>query len=77
MIKTTYSFQFGFRQHCSTFCALLSLTVAIMKALDNANFACGIFVDLQKAFETVDHSILLSKLCHHRIRGFENGLNHI
>ena len=33
-----------------------------MKALDDGNFGCGIFVDLQKAFGTVDHSILLSKL---------------
>ena len=43
-----------------------------MKAFDDGNFACGIFVDLQKAFDTVDHSILLSKLCHYEIRGFAN-----
>ena len=29
-----------------------------MKALDEGNFACGIFVDLEKAFDTVDHNIL-------------------
>ena len=40
-----------------------------MKALDDDNFACGIFVDLQKAFCTADPSILLSKLCKYRIRG--------
>ena len=39
-----------------------------MKALDDGNFACGIFIDLQKAFDTVDHSILLRKLCHYGIR---------
>ena len=38
-----------------------------MKALDDGNFACGIFVDLQKAFDSVDHNILLSKLSHHGI----------
>ena len=67
-----YSLQFGFRQHYSTSYALLNLTEAIMKALDDGNFACGIFVDLQKAFDTVDHSILLSKLYHYRIRGLAN-----
>ena len=37
-----------------------------MKALGNGNFACGIFVVLQKAFDAVDHSTLLSsKLCHY------------
>ena len=39
-----YSLQFGFRQHYSTSYALLNLTEAIMKALDDGNFACGIFV---------------------------------
>ena len=40
-----------------------------MKAFGDGNLACGIFVDLQKAFDTMDHSILLSKLCHYRIHG--------
>ena len=43
-----------------------------MKALDDGNFACGIFVVLQKAFNTVDHSILLSKLCQYGIHGLAN-----
>ena len=59
-----YSLQFGFRQHYSASYALLNLTKAKMKALDDSNFACGNFVGLQVAFDTVDHSILLSKLCH-------------
>ena len=50
-----YSLQFDFRQHYSTSYALLNLAKAIMKALDGGNFACGIFVELQKAFDTVDH----------------------
>ena len=67
-----YSLQFGFRQHYSTSHALLNLTEAIMKALDDGNVASGIFVDLHKAFDTVDHSILLSKFCHYGIRGLTN-----
>ena len=57
--------QFGFRQHYSTSYALLNLSESIMKALDEGNFACGIFVDLEKAFDTVDHNILLKKLDHY------------
>ena len=41
----------------------------IMDALDKGEFACGVFVDLQKAFDTVDHKILLKKLCHYGVRG--------
>ena len=43
-----------------------------MNALDDGNFACSISVDLQKAFDTVDHSILLSKLGHYGIRRLAN-----
>ena len=67
-----YELQFGFRENHSTIHALLSLTENIREALDNNNFACGIFIDLQKAFDTVDHSILLTKLHHYGIRGITN-----
>ena len=43
-----------------------------MKAVVDGKFACGIFVDLHKAFDTVDHSILLSKLFHYGICGLTN-----
>ena len=54
-----YELQFDFIKNHSTNYALLSLTENIREALDGNNFACGIFIDLQKALDTVDHDLLL------------------
>ena len=67
-----YLLQFGFRQQYSSFHALISLTEDIRKNLEKGNIGCGIFVDLQKAFDTVEHDILLTKLEHYGIRGIAN-----
>ena len=56
-----YSLQFGFRQKYSTVHALISLTGNIRKNLDEGNIGCCIFVNLQKAFDTVDHDIFFIK----------------
>ena len=64
-----YSLQFGFQENHSIDHALVSLTEAIRNTLDNKRFGCGIFIDLQKAFDTVNHEILLSKLEHYGVRG--------
>ena len=67
-----YDLQFGFRAKHSTSHALVNITEKIREALDAGNFACGIFIDLQKAFDTVDHGILIEKLNYYGVRGTPN-----
>lgn len=64
-----YKYQFGFRKNHSTSLALLEVVDACYKNLDNNNKILGIYFDLQKAFDTCDHQILLHKLYHVGIRG--------
>ena len=56
----------------STSHALIHLTDKVREQLDRGNFACGEFVDLQNAFDTVDHGILIQKFNHYGIRGEAN-----
>ena len=69
LINTT---QFGFRSKHSTEHALISLIETIKKYLDDGEIVCGVFIDLQKAFDTVNHEILLEKLKHYGIRSKHN-----
>ena len=66
--KCLFNYQFGFRNHHSSNHTLISITEKIRKALDEGKFACGVFLDFQKAFDTVNHKILISKLEHYGIR---------
>jgi len=61
--------QFGFRRNLSTNYALYETTQYIYENLDNKQHVFGIFLDIKKAFDSVDHNILLDKLYHCGIRG--------
>ena len=52
-------YQFGFRNNHSTYMALVILLENLRNALDNGECAIGIFLDFQKAFDTVDHCIFI------------------
>ena len=70
--KLFFKEQLGFTKSHSKSHALISLTDLIKEYLDNDYFVCGVFIDLQKAFDTVNHEILLVKLDFYGIRGLAN-----
>ena len=61
--------QYGFRENRSTELAIIELVDRITKAIDKGEYTIGIFLDLSKAFDTIDHKILIQKLDHNGIRG--------
>ena len=66
--------QFGFRENYSTSLATAHLHELVINELDKNNSICALFLDLAKAFDTVNHNILLFKLEQYGIRGFANDL---
>ena len=67
--KVLFLNQFGFRKRHSTAHSLIEITEVIKESIDKGKYGCGIFIDLKKAFDTVNHQILLTKLEHYGIRG--------
>ena len=63
-----YSKQFGFQKGRSTEHAILQLTNQILQSFNQDKFTIGVFIDLSKAFDTVDHSILLKKLSFYGVK---------
>ena len=78
--KLLYSSQYGYRKFHSTESACLELTDSIAHQLDEGNTPFCLFLDLSKAFDTLDHSILLNKLSHYgvpnaNLKWFDNYLS--
>ena len=67
--KLLYDYQFGFQKGKSTYMAMVMLIDKISDALDRGDCVIGVFLDFSKAFDTVDHKILLQKL---KIYGIKN-----
>ena len=70
--KILYVNQYGFRRGFSTTLALIDVIDTLKQALDRQEYAIGIFLDLEKAFDTICHAILLTKLEHYGFRGHVN-----
>ena len=64
-----YKSHYQFREAHSTGLTLMELIEAITSNLDNHLVTTGVFINLKKAFDTIDRSIFIKKLCHYGIQG--------
>ena len=64
-----YKKQFGFKTENSTKDAIIQLVDQINNNFEKAQYALGVFIDLSKAFDTVDHKILIARLKNYGIKG--------
>ena len=61
--------QYGFRTNHSTGLALMKFMDELTTAIDKKQYTVGLFIDLKKAFDTIDHVKLLEKMCKYGVRG--------
>jgi hypothetical protein len=64
-----YTNQYGFKKNTSTEHAILHITRSISESFENSQYTLGVFIDLSKAFDTIDHQILLKKIKYYGIKG--------
>lgn len=64
-----YKHQYGFRKKYSTKLSVINLVNSLLRSVDEGKPTLGIFIDFQKAFDTINHQILLNKLDFYGIRG--------
>ena len=61
--------QYGFKKNCSTNEAVLDIYNKLLDNMDKKLITCSIFLDLRKAYDTINHTILIKKLEKYGIRG--------
>ena len=70
--KLLTNFKYGFRNNASTELAVSAIYESFLENMDKSKITCAVFLDLRKAFDTVDHKILLRKLMYYGVRGKQN-----
>ena len=64
--------RYGFTNNASTELAVSAIYESFLENMDKGKSTCAVFLDLSKAFDTIDHKILLHKLMYYGIRGKQN-----